>query len=546
MTITAEQVRAATRGGAVALAQIRQSALALLEQGRSDEALALVFASLEAVLRRSSDLELQVAKLQRERLGKRSEQIDPAQLQLLFESLKDQTEDAPDPEEETREDDELTRRIKDAEAAARKEKAATRKARRSQGGIKVRNVERVIHHHEVPEADRRCDSCEVDKLPIGQEVTRILEYKPGHFVEHEHRRDKVACPKCREGVDTAPAPPKVIERSVASPSLLASLIVGKAVDHMPLHRLHRLYERAGVTIPVSTLADWIGAGADSLEPLVERLAQRILTDYLIHTDATGIKVLDPKSSQNIERGTMWCYATDRDVVFRYTPTGAGCTGPWDFLAGREGYIQADAANIFDRLYNGTVASALEVGCWAHARRKLVFLQDTDPRVAYPLKLIARLYRIEHLADAQQLDAEQRKRLRQERSSPVLQKLKRWLVNTAGSEPPSTALAKAAAYMINHWTALTRFLDDGRLGPDNNHCEQQIRAIALGRRNYLFCGSHEAAKRMAILYSLTRTCALHGVAPLPYLTDVLARLAAGWPQSRIDELLPDRWQPPVVQ
>jgi transposase len=163
-------------------------------------------------------------------------------------------------------------------------------------------------------------------------------------------------------------------------------------------------------------------------------------------------------------------------------------------------------------------------------------------VAYPIKLIGRLYRIERLADVKELPAEGRATLRGQRSRPVLDTLHRWLVRTLASEPPSSELAKAAGYLFNQWTALTRFLDDGRLGLDNNLCERQLRDIAIGRRNYLFAGSHDAARRAATLYSLLRTCALHDVPPLPYLTDVLRRLAAGWDQDRLDELLPDRWKP----
>ena len=238
---------------------------------------------------------------------------------------------------------------------------------------------------------------------------------------------------------------------------------------------------------------------------------------------------------------MWVLTGDRrDVVFRYTPTGEGESGPWQFLAGRTGYIQADASNVFDRLFNGKVASAIELGCWSHARRRLVEMQDTDFRVAYPLKLIARLYRVEHLADVQQRAAQQRAALRQERSEPTLEKLKRWLVATAAAEPPSTELSHACAYQLNHWKALTRFLEDGQVSLDNNHVEQQLRAVALGRRNYLFAGSHDAAHRAANLYSLMRTCAEYGVPPLPYLTDVLRKLGAGWDSKHLDRLLPHRW------
>ena len=346
---------------------------------------------------------------------------------------------------------------------------------------------------------------------------------------------------------TAEGPERVIERSAADASLLAHVVVSKYVDHCPLHRLHNIYARSGALVPVSTLSDWAGEVADLLKPLADKLEERVLAAQVVRTDATGVKVLDPESPQNIERGTIWCYVgDDRDVIFRYAPTGEGVTGPWQFLAGRTGYVQADAASVFDRVFNGQVAAAVEVGCWAHGRRRLIELQDMDCRVAYPLKLIGRLYRIEHLADAKGLSIAQRTSLRKQRSLGILERLKRWLVTTHASEPPSADLAKATAYILNQWAALTRFVEDGRQSLDNNVCEQQLRAIALGRRNYLFCGSHKAAGRAAVLYGLTRTCAQHGVLPLPYLTDVLRKLAGNWPQNRLEELLPDRWQaPPAI-
>jgi len=445
-----------------------------------------------------------------------------------------------DPEAEAREDAELDKQIEQAERS--QERARVRRKRGE--SIRTLGVERVVHRREVPEEERKCSRCGRAQKRIGEDVQRSLEYVPGHFVQHVYQLGKYACGKCREGVTTAEGgPTRVIERSCADASLLTHVVVSKHVDHVPLHRLHRIYQRSGAGIPVSTMSEWVGEVAELLEPLADKLAERVRRAEIVRTDATGVKVLDPTSPENIERGTMWCYVgDDRDVVFRYTPTGEGATGPWEFLTGRTGYVQADAASVFDRIFNGEVASAVEVGCMAHARRKLVALSDMDCRVAYPLKLIGRLYRIEHLADAKKFSTKQRCSLRKQRSAPVLEKLKRWLVITHQSEPPSSDLAKATGYLLNHWVALTRFVEDGRLSLDNNLCEQQLRAIALGRRNYLFCGSHRAASRAAVLYSLTRTCAQNDVPPVPYFTDTLRKIAAGWPQSRIVELLPDRWQP----
>ncbi|MBI4629713.1 MAG: IS66 family transposase [Candidatus Rokubacteria bacterium] len=524
-----------------ALRQIRESAQALLREGRTEETWELLFSALEAVLSRNTDLELLVTKLRRAHLNPRSERLDPAQLLLLFDALAGQAaEPQIDPEAEAQADAQLDREIEDAE----KPEPGTQKTRKRQRdpGWKTRGVRQEVHKLEVPQAERICTDCGRDKRLIGEDVTRRLEFVPAQFVEHEYHREKYACGHCKQGVATAPAPEQVLERSAATASLLAHVVVSKYVDHTPLHRLHRIYDRYGAEIPVSTLSDWTAAVGDLVEPLVERLGRRVLQAYIVRTDATGLMVLDPTSPDNIQRGTVWALVgDDRDVLFRYTPTGEGATGPWELLAGREGYIQADASNIFDRLFNGQAARAIELGCWSHGRRRLVALQDMDCRVAYPLKLIARLYRIEHLADARELTPQGRAQLRQQRSEPVLEKLKRWFLATLQSETPSSDLAKAAGYALNHWEALTRFVKDGRVSPDNNVCEQQLRDIALGRKNYLFAGSHDAARRAANLYSLMRTCIQYGVSPLTYLTDVLGKLANGWDVTRLDELLPHQWR-----
>jgi len=530
--------------GPAALRQVRESALAMLREGKAEETFEYLLSALESVLVKTQELELLVAKLRRASWSGTSERMDPAQLSLLFEAMRAQGGiEVPPPEVEAKEDAELTQEIAAAEHARADESETSSKPDR--GAWSTRGAKKQKHRVAVPEGDRACRHCGQAMKAIGEDVTRRLEYVPGHFEEHEYQLEKLACGQCKEGVTTAAAPAQVLERSAAGASLLAHVVISKFADHTPLHRLRRIYARSGAEIPVSTLSDWVAGVGDLVSPLVERLSERVRDAYIVRTDATGLRVLDPGSPGNIQRGSIWAVVgDDRDVLFRYTPTGEGATGPWEFLAGRNGYIQADAANVFDRLFNGQAASAVEIGCWAHGRRRLVKLQDTDCRVAYPLKLIARLYRIEHLADAQGLSAEKRAEMRKARGSPILDRLKQWFVATASSEPPSSDLAKAAAYCINHWTALTRFVEDGRVGLDNNLCEQQLRDIALGRKNYLFAGSHDAARRIAGLYSLTRTCAQYGVPPLPYLTDVLTKLGTGWPAEQLDELLPHAWTAPA--
>ena len=486
------------------------------------------------MLQQSSALELLVAKLRMAGIGKRSERTNAEQLALLLEELLKQAPQ-PDvnPEAEAREDAALTQEIEQAESASPTPRRARQSWRTSA------QVERKVHTHDVPETAQQCVTCGRAKRCIGHDDRQLLAYVPAQFVVHEHRLQKYACGSCKDGVTTADAPTSLLDQRSADASLLAHVVVSKYADHTPLTRLAGIYARSGATIAVSTMSDWVAAVADQVAPIVDVLAQRVQRAHVIGTDATGLKVLDPTSAAHTEHGTIWCYVGDgTDVVYTYAPTGEGATGPWEFLKGRAGYVQADAATVFDRVYNGQVGTAVEVGCWAHARRRMVELQPTDCRVAYPLQLIARLYRIEHLADAQQLSPPDRARMRQERSVPVLEKLQHALARAHLNEPPSSAFAKATRYVLNHWAALTRFLDDGRLLLDNTGTERQLRAVAVGRKNYLFAGSHEAARRAAVLYSLMRTCAQHGVPPLPYFTDVLRKLREHVP---VNDLLPDRWR-----
>lgn len=526
-----------------ALGQARETAEALLAEGRPADAVDFVLTALAAVLRSTRELELLVARLRRG--GHRSERTTAEQLGFLLEQLAALTPaPAVDPAAEARDDAALEQEIETEHARAAQAAAegnAPSPPRRARDWA-APGAPRVRHHCAVPAAARICATCGRPLRPMGADETYMLEYVPGHFEEHAYVLEKLACGRCKNAVTTAAGPEKVLERSAAGASTLARIIVSKYADHLPLTRQQRIYARDGVTIPVSTLADWVAGVGELVAPLTDVLAARARGAFVVGTDATGLRVLDPQSPAHIELGTIWCVVGDeRDVSYHYAETGRGEDGPWRFLQGRRGYLQADAASVFDRLYNGKEAAAIEVGCWAHSRRKFIALQETDCRVSYPIMLMNRLYRIERLGDAKRLGPPERVELRRERCPPVLDKLGYWLAATVNAEPPASELAKAARYVVNQWQALNRFLEDGRLKLDNNLCEQQLRAIALGRHNYLFAGSHAAAHRAARLYSLVRTCALHGVAPLPYLTDVLPKLASRVYSDRLEDLLPDRWQ-----
>lgn len=395
----------------------------------------------------------------------------------------------------------------------------------------------------VPEAERTCPCCGEAREVIGHDDSEVLELEPLHFKVLRYEREKMACKKCSEGgIVTAPTGDKVWEKSLAGPGLLSQIVVSKYEDHVPLNRFRTVCRRSGVDIALSTLAAWVARVATDLEPLNEESWKELQNSHIIQTDASGLRVLDRDHEDGIVRGSMWSYVGDRGIVcFRYTETGTGKEGPWAALAKRSGYVQADAASVFDRVYNGKVATATELGCWAHVRRRFWKLSDSDPRAMRAVELIGKLYRIEDLADARGLTYQERCELRQTSSVPVLARIKAWLDKVVRSENPKSELVSAAKYPLNHWIALTRFVEDGRIDLDNNLCELQIRSLAVGRRTWLFAGSHAAARNAAILYGLLRTCALQRIDPKEWLEDVLIKLGSGWPKSRIRELLPQHWR-----
>lgn len=522
--------------------RVREQLRAMIAEGRADEAVEMAFTMLLELQHHNIHLVLELAKERRARSGRQTERIDPAQLLLMLDLMVTSADDERADLDATTTEDAALDRERDELQAATPSPTRRRPVRRRP----PRELPRDVIRHELAESERSCGTCGEPMRAIGEDVSELLELVPAHFRVQEHHRVKYACGRCKDGVTTAPGPAKLIDKGLAGPGLLAHVAVSKYEDHIPLHRLSEMYARGGVELARSTLCGWVEAVAEEVRPVVERIWEKARSSHTLQTDGSGLKVLDRDDPEGVRTGTMWCFVGDEKyVVFRYAPTGSGEDGPWKFLAGRDGYLQADAANVFDRLYNGAKANATEVGCWAHARRKFHALQDTDVRVAYPLKLISQLYRVEDLADRRGLDAQAREQFRHERASPILERLDRWLQRTALSEPPASALTRACGYCLKQWPALTEFVHDGLLPLDNNCCERQIRSLALGRKNYLFAGSDAGAERAAILYSLLRTAALAGIDTYAYLIKLLERLAAGWPQRRIDELLPEHHDPAIA-
>lgn len=502
----------------------------LLEADRKDDALGLVASLLGKLVADNEKLALDVMRLLKRHNGETSERISAAQLSLLAAIAQAESTPARVPEG-------------DLPAPVVEEKPQRRREKKQGHGRKPlpAHLPRVYAPvSAVPAKERCCTTCGDERAFIDYETSETLDFKPASLFVTVHRREKLACRRCEEHVVTAPVDDKPIDKGIPGPGLLAHVIVSKYANHIPLNRLHMILKREGVDIPTSTLVGWVRAAHDVLEPLAKRIAALALIAHVLQVDDTGLKVLDKDAPGGTKKGHLWGMVGDgKWAAYVFTPTWQG-KYPQAFLATRTGPLVADAYAGFDELFK--IGRAFEVGCWAHARRGFVeCLEAGDSRAAIPIEHIQALYRVEKLAAEDGVDDAERLRRRQEQSRAILAKLKGWLDDVREREPPSSALAKAAGYCLRQWRALNRFTEDARLPLDNNAAERALRGIALGRRNYLFAGSEEGGKRAATLYTLLTTCALNGVEPWEYLTDVFAKLAGGWKWSRLDELLPPNWK-----
>jgi transposase len=467
-------------------------------------------------------LKLRLARLLRQQYGTSSEKLRTAidQLELLLEDVEEQIAAITPPEPQ--------QPAVAPSAKPERHKPARRPLPES--------LPRDVVEHPAPCA---CPKCGGTLHALGEDVTEVLDYVPATFRVIRHVRPKLSCRTC-ESIAQAPVPSLPIQRGLATPALLAHVLVAKYADHLPLYRQTEIYGRAGVALDRSTLADWVGQSAQLLRPLVDAVGAHVMTAERVHADDTTVPVLDPGRGTT-KTGRLWCYVHDDRpfggtaapaVLYHYSPDRKG-EHPRAHLASFRGILQADGYAGYAGLYERGVT---EAACMAHCRRKFfdVLAATDSPLALEALQRIAALYAIE--AEIRGEPPDVRLAVRQARSTPLFTGLKGWLETTQTRISGKSELAGAIRYVLARWDALTLIVRDGRVCIDNNAAERAMRPMTLGRKNWLHMGSDAGGERAAAIYSLTETAKLNGLDPEDYLRQVLERIAEH-PVKRVHELLP---------
>jgi transposase len=480
-------------------------------------------------------LKYQIAKLRRMQFGRSSEKITRQieQLELQLEEL------------ETSEAEEITK----AEAEERPAPV------RSRGNAKRKPLPEGLPREEIvhePAADAACtcSSCGGGMAKLGEDVTEVLDYVPGHFQVIRHIRPKYACKRC-DAIAQAPAPAMPTPRGRATPATLAHLLVSKYCDHLPLYRQSEIYARDGLNLDRSTLCDWVGQAAWLLQPIVDGIRRHVFAADKIHGDDTTVPVLSPGLGRT-KTGRLWVYVRDDRpfcgtappaAAYFYSPDRAG-EHPAAHLSSFTGFLQADGYAGFEALYEarrtgkGLVANSgiIEVACWAHCRRKFYdyWVAKKSAVAKEAIDRIGAFYEIE----AKGRFAPPDERLAHRAATvPLVDAFFDWSNRIITKLSAKSELAEAFRYTTKRREALTRFLADARLEIDNNIAENAMRSVVLGRKNYLFAGADTGGDRAAALYTIVQTARMNDLNPEAYLRDTLTKIAEGHPISRIGELMP---------
>jgi transposase len=492
----------------------------------ADTLRALLLATHEQLLSRDHEIEhlkLLIAKLRRMQFGRKSEKVERQieQLELQLEDLEaNRAESVPPTEKQP--------------ATSNTIPPASKPSRRALPD----HLPRETKTHEP--AEQACPECGGTLKKLGEDVSEILEYVPASFKVIRHVRPKLCCTGC-DAIVQAAAPSRPIERGLAGPGLLAHILTAKYCDHLPLYRQSGMYAREGVDLDDSTLADWVGASSRLLQPLLEVLRRYVMDCDKLHADDTPVPVLAPGNGKT-KTGRLWTYVRDDRpagslaapaVWFAYSPDRRG-EHPQQHLCKFTGILQADGYAGFNQIYES--GRVQEAACWAHVRRKFYDLKEAhkSPIATEAVERIAPLYGIEEEIRGRSPD--ERREVRNARSRPLLAAIHEWLEASLAKLSKKSDTSAAIRYALARWDALVRFCDDGRIEIDNNSAERALRAVAIGRKNYLFAGSDRGGERAATFYSLIGTAKLNGLDPEAYLRQALTRIA-DHPISRIGELLP---------
>jgi transposase len=471
-------------------------------------------------------------KLTRMQFGAKSERLPEEQLQLGLEALEQAI---------AKEDAQAEKR----DPELRKDNATKRRASRGALPPHLPRVEVML----APQ-DTACPCCHAAMAVIGEDTSERLDVIPAQFRVIVTKRPKLACRACPGTVVQATAPPRLIEGGIPTEAMVAHVLVARYADHLPLYRQAQILQRQGVIIERSTLSFWMGYAAAEVTPVVARLREMMLASTRIFADETVVPVLDPGRGRT-KQGYFWAIARDDRpwagdqppaVVYSYAP-GRGHIHANALLGGYGGILQCDGYAAYKKFAASKSADppATLAFCWSHVRRGFYNLAKAKAPIAMEaLRRIAALYEIE--ARVRGKSSADRLVVRHIESRPLVTELRVWFEAQLAKLPTRGPTAEAIRYALNHWEGLQRFLEDGRIELDNNSVERAMRPVALSRKNSLFAGSDEGGENWACLASLIETCKLNGVNPQVYFTDLLTRLVNGWPQNRIDELMPWNWAP----
>jgi transposase len=502
-------------------------------------------AMYQQVLAQLADLQARLAWFERQLFGAKSERFVPdvpGQLALDFggDGQMSAALEAISTEEAAR------------KSEAAKERAATQKNGNHRGRTELPGhlprVEEVIE----PEGDLE------GLVRIGEDITEVLEYEAGKMWVRRTVRPRYARP-AETGAETgaradrpvaqvlqAPAPDGPFPRHKAGASVLVHLLIAKFVDHLPLYRISGQFARQGVKISDSTFGQWVQSAADHLLPLYKVYEKRVFEADYLQMDETTLRVLEEGKKGKCHLGYLWAvFDPVNKRPFFFYQKGRDHKGPKERLANFAGTLQCDGYSVYETLDKKLDAIRL-CNCMSHIRREFFEARDNDkPRAEAALTIVRALYAIEEEARRRQLDHAQRLALRLEKAKPLFDALGEWLESTRSQVLPKSKIGQAVAYALARWTNMARYLGDGALEIDNNLVENAIRPIAIGRKNYLFAGSHEAAQRIAMLYSFFAACKHHGINPEVWLSDVLDRMYKH-PVNQLDQLLPHNWTPPETK